>query len=122
METAVRAPTGKPHTDPKNKEQLPAPEMPNSRFMGPEKMCPATSPAPHRIRSSESTMKGNREGMTVRTQSKSPLLTASAASSGRKSNSRMQARLSARKILTDRARFMGISPSVSHFPCRRTIY
>ena len=70
--TAVRAPTGNPHMEPKNRADAPAPDMPNTHRMNREKSRPKASPAPLDTSSSEITMKGKREGITVLAQRDSP--------------------------------------------------
>jgi hypothetical protein len=70
--TAVLAPTGNPHIDPRNNADAPAPDMPNILRIIRENNRPRASPAPLDTSSSDITMKGNREGITVLAQRVSP--------------------------------------------------
>ena len=76
--------------EPRNTADAPAPEMPKTRRMIPEKSRPKASPAPLETSSSEITMKGNREGMTVLAQRVSPLPMYSTAASELRSTSTKQ--------------------------------
>ena len=75
-------PTGNPQSDPSTTAVQPAPDSPNRYRIGRENRRPSASPTPLRTISSEMTMKGNRDGMTVQAHSDSPRPMYSMATSG----------------------------------------
>lgn len=88
IDDMVLAPMGKPQMIPKIKAQAPPSPTPNSHFTGFESSFPTFAPSPLFTISSEITIKGKREGMTVLAHSFKPFFIYSIAISERMRKSR----------------------------------